>query len=116
MPSMVSYSHRLQSGHITCYLDRTFDVLLTPQAYRVDSFHPTTHPVPIVVPRACRNRGLDGRVGSSQAACMRFATFLRKSSRVGPLLLPHRAGSQSPRPHQAWPACHAKGASLAGTV
>ena len=26
---MVSYSHRLQSGHITCYLDRTFDVLLT---------------------------------------------------------------------------------------
>ena len=26
---MVSYSRRLQSGHITCYLNRTYDVLLT---------------------------------------------------------------------------------------
>ena len=26
---MVSYSRRLQSGHITCYLNRTYHVLLT---------------------------------------------------------------------------------------
>jgi hypothetical protein len=29
MPAMISYSHRLQSGHITCQFDRTFDVLTT---------------------------------------------------------------------------------------
>jgi hypothetical protein len=26
---MVSYSHRLQSGHIVCYLDRTYHGLTT---------------------------------------------------------------------------------------
>jgi hypothetical protein len=26
---MVSYSHRLQSGHFMCYLNRTYHVLLT---------------------------------------------------------------------------------------
>jgi len=26
---MVSYPHRLQSGHITCYLNRTYHVLPT---------------------------------------------------------------------------------------
>jgi hypothetical protein len=29
MPSMVSYPRRLQSGHITCYLNRTYHVLTT---------------------------------------------------------------------------------------
>ena len=29
MLAMVSYSRRPQSGHITCYLNRTYDVLLT---------------------------------------------------------------------------------------
>jgi hypothetical protein len=29
MPCMVSYSRRPQSGQITCYLDRTYHVLLT---------------------------------------------------------------------------------------
>jgi hypothetical protein len=34
---MVSYSHRLKSGHITCYLKRTFNVLPTPLKTGVDS-------------------------------------------------------------------------------
>ena len=29
MPSMVSYPRRLQSGHITCYLNRAYHVLPT---------------------------------------------------------------------------------------
>ena len=29
MPSMVSYPRRLQSGQITCYLNRTYHVLTT---------------------------------------------------------------------------------------
>src|ERR1035437_5602218 len=29
MPAMVSYSHRLKSGHLTCYLNRTYHVLTT---------------------------------------------------------------------------------------
>jgi hypothetical protein len=29
MLRMVSYSHRLQSGHFMCYLNRTYHVLLT---------------------------------------------------------------------------------------
>ena len=29
MLAMVSYSRRLQSGQITCYLNRTYHVLLT---------------------------------------------------------------------------------------
>jgi hypothetical protein len=29
MPSMLSYPRRLQSGHITCYLIRTYHVLTT---------------------------------------------------------------------------------------
>jgi hypothetical protein len=34
---MVSYSHRLKSGHITCYLKRTFNVLPTLPSKGVDS-------------------------------------------------------------------------------
>jgi hypothetical protein len=33
---MFSYSHRLQSGHITCQFDRIFDVLTTRASIRVD--------------------------------------------------------------------------------
>lgn len=29
MLTVVSYSHRPQSGHLTCYLDRTYDELPT---------------------------------------------------------------------------------------
>src|ERR1035437_11061781 len=29
MPSMLSYPRRLQSGHFTCYLNRTYHVLTT---------------------------------------------------------------------------------------
>src|SRR5450755_1804056 len=32
MPSMVSYPRRLQSGHITCYLNRTYHVLTTAES------------------------------------------------------------------------------------
>src|ERR1035437_3234683 len=31
MPPMLSYSHRLKSGQITCYLNRTYHVLTTIQ-------------------------------------------------------------------------------------
>jgi hypothetical protein len=37
MPSMVSYPRRLQSGHITCYLNRTYHVLTTRSRPQVDS-------------------------------------------------------------------------------
>jgi hypothetical protein len=40
MQSMVSYSHRLQSGHITCYFNRTFDVLPTPGPDILDTSNP----------------------------------------------------------------------------
>src|SRR5580692_131627 len=36
MPCMVSY-HRLKSGHITCYLNRTYHVLLTHQTLPLDA-------------------------------------------------------------------------------
>jgi len=29
MPAMVSYPRRLKSGHVTCYLNRTYHVLTT---------------------------------------------------------------------------------------
>src|ERR1019366_10544431 len=37
MPSMLSYPRRLQSGHITCYLNRTYHVLTT-----LDQWHHDT--------------------------------------------------------------------------
>src|ERR1019366_1035778 len=37
MPSMVSYPRRLQSGHITCYLIRTYHVLTTLRTHRIAS-------------------------------------------------------------------------------
>jgi len=36
MLAMVSYSRRPQSGHITCYLNRTYHVLLTLQEKQLD--------------------------------------------------------------------------------
>jgi hypothetical protein len=33
---MLSYPRRLQSGQITCYLNRTYHVLTTLELYRVD--------------------------------------------------------------------------------
>jgi len=33
MLRMVSYPHRLKSGHITCYLNRTYHVLTTPRNF-----------------------------------------------------------------------------------
>jgi len=38
MPSMLSYPRRLQSGQITCYLNRTYDVLTTPTLLAIDEF------------------------------------------------------------------------------
>src|SRR5450759_3467294 len=35
MPSMLSYPRRLPSGHITCYLNRTYHVLTTLAAQRL---------------------------------------------------------------------------------
>jgi hypothetical protein len=35
MPSMVSYPRRLQNGHITCYLNRTYHVLTTVRKFHV---------------------------------------------------------------------------------
>src|SRR5450756_2910144 len=36
MPSMLSYPRRLPSGHITCYLNRTYHVLTTVQSKSLD--------------------------------------------------------------------------------
>jgi hypothetical protein len=44
MLRMVSYSHRLQSGHIVCYLDRTYHGLTTsggPQLLKLFDSVPT---------------------------------------------------------------------------
>ena len=38
MPCMLSYPHRLKSGQITCYLNRTYHVLTTPQKGEVARF------------------------------------------------------------------------------
>ena len=38
MLTMVAYSRRPQSGHITCYFNRTFDVLLTYKNLPIDTF------------------------------------------------------------------------------
>src|SRR5579864_4076274 len=38
MLCMVSYPYRSQSGHITCYLNRTYHVLPTSNATHVDNF------------------------------------------------------------------------------
>src|SRR6266478_507939 len=36
MPSMLSYPHRSKSGHITCYLNRTYHVLTTDYISTID--------------------------------------------------------------------------------
>jgi hypothetical protein len=36
MLRMVSYPHRPQSGHIICYLNRTYHVLPTETGFRLD--------------------------------------------------------------------------------
>src|ERR1039458_3920867 len=41
MPSMLSYPRRLQSGHFTCYLIRTYHVLTTDVLFDVDKDAPT---------------------------------------------------------------------------
>jgi len=41
MLRMVSYPRRPQSGHITCYLNRTYHVLPTPSASAVDREFPS---------------------------------------------------------------------------
>src|SRR5258706_1922416 len=37
MPSMLSYPRRLKSGHITCYLNRTYHVLTTAESCTLSS-------------------------------------------------------------------------------
>jgi hypothetical protein len=37
MLAMVAYSRRPQSGHITCYFNRTFDVLPTREQSQLDT-------------------------------------------------------------------------------
>jgi len=37
MPSMLSYNRRLPSGHFTCYLNRTYHVLTTPDTQLLDN-------------------------------------------------------------------------------
>jgi hypothetical protein len=36
MPCMLSYPHRLKSGQITCYLNRTYHVLTTTRQISID--------------------------------------------------------------------------------
>jgi len=36
MPSMLSHPRRLQSGHFTCYLNRTYHVLTTGRNFAFD--------------------------------------------------------------------------------
>src|SRR5258708_12507122 len=43
MPSMLSYPRRLQSGQITCYLNRTYHVLTTPSRTALDSLWGSIH-------------------------------------------------------------------------
>jgi hypothetical protein len=38
MLTMVAYSHRPQSGHLTCYLDRTYHLLPTHQKSELAGF------------------------------------------------------------------------------
>jgi hypothetical protein len=45
MLRMVSYPHRLQSGHITCYLNRTYHVLPTLKYLLIDSAATSEHNV-----------------------------------------------------------------------
>src|SRR5208282_1397820 len=82
MPSMLSYPRRLQSGQITCYLNRTYHVLTTTALLTVDrrSFfrhHGTPDKVVAIPPPAtaalpfraigCSVRG-DPR-GNSKSSC-----------------------------------------------
>jgi len=41
MLAMFSYPHRLKSGHITCYLNRTYHVLTTHTFVPVDAHRPS---------------------------------------------------------------------------
>src|SRR5208282_2923102 len=43
MPSMLSYPRRLQSGQITCYLNRTYHVLTTSNGEGVDIVRAKTY-------------------------------------------------------------------------
>src|SRR6202795_4927894 len=43
MLRMVSYSRRPQSGHIVCYLNRTYHVLTTPPVCGFDRAYPTCY-------------------------------------------------------------------------
>ncbi len=40
---MVSYPRRLQSGQITCYLNRTYHVLTTPRSAELDNTYYTCY-------------------------------------------------------------------------
>jgi hypothetical protein len=44
---MVSY-HRPKSGHITCYLNRTYHVLLTESAIFLDNLYSACYPFALV--------------------------------------------------------------------
>src|ERR1035441_4993022 len=44
MPSMLSYPRRLQSGHFTCYLIRTYHVLTTRTKISLDISRETSNP------------------------------------------------------------------------
>src|SRR5215475_7467235 len=72
MPRMVSYLHRLQSGHITSYLDRTFDVLTTPREFRVDTYLISVH-----TPRPVAGADFAARSWSSFLIDLRFCTDSR---------------------------------------
>src|ERR1019366_5561685 len=52
MPAMVSYSHRLKSGHLTCYLNRTYHVLTTSAAFLLTRRTPS-HIVQSSYPQSC---------------------------------------------------------------
>ncbi len=46
MLHMVSYPHRLKSGHITYYLNRTYHVLTTEIAYAIGCWAPLIYRAP----------------------------------------------------------------------
>src|ERR1039457_6275002 len=61
MPSMLSYPRRLQNGHFTCYLIRTYHVLTTPGFVRVMALEQ----LPVVCFGGGRS-GADQRMGHSE--------------------------------------------------
>src|SRR5580692_1733703 len=68
MPCMVSY-HRLKSGHITCYLNRTYHVLLAPgsNSYTVSGID-FDHAKPLSLPPDRTQKGLEHRPGEVEFA------------------------------------------------